>query len=86
MKTKEFPKRIKLKQILELDKKMASMSKVWQVHYISIVSLLCTDEGCLTMDTDGNVLAFDRSHLTDAGSVFLGRLLKDDPAFMTKPQ
>ena len=85
MKTREFPKRIKLKQIMELDKKMASMSKAWQVRYISIVDLLCTDEGCLTMDTDGNVLAFDRGHLSDAGSVFLGRLLKDDPAFMTKP-
>ena len=53
------------------------------IKYISIASLVCNKEGCLTLANDSvkSLLYFDRHHLTEIGSNYVVSLFKDDPLF-----
>ncbi len=42
-------------------------------HYISLIAPISTDEGILVTDERGRLLSADRTHVTQAGAMFLGK-------------
>ena len=60
------------KKFLELDNEMISVFESSSVSYISLISSLCSDNGCLTKVDDKNTpLVWDYGHLTPEGSIFV---------------
>lgn len=51
-------------------------ARMQHVRYASPLSVLCRDDGCVTMTGASGVIAFDRAHLTSAGSVYLMKRLQ----------
>ncbi len=70
-----------------IDADLASLCKQWNVSYVSPARLLCDKGQCITLagDAPDDVMTFDSNHLTSSGSLFLGSLFRDDPAFRIKP-
>lgn len=57
----------------QVDKDMAAYAAGLGVDYVSAIATLCNDEGCLTRtgETFDSITAWDRVHLTTAGSIYL---------------
>ena len=70
-----IPSRMKFglnQNFLKLDPLMAESAKEWGVNYVSLASIFCNAEGCITKlgDTGSALVSFDYGHLTDIGSQF----------------
>ena len=67
----------------QFDRSMEKFVTDLNIKYISIASLVCNKEGCLTLANDSvkSLLYFDRHHLTEIGSNYVVSLFKDDPLF-----
>ncbi|HTY04740.1 MAG TPA: acyltransferase family protein [Rhodocyclaceae bacterium] len=63
-----------------IDRELQRLATESGARYISPMSLLCNDDGCLVRPTDGGFegmsLAFDDSHLTPEGSRYVVALLR----------
>ena len=66
---------------LKLDDEMRAFAAASGVRYISPMDILCDDAGCLTRvrDDAASIVAWDQSHLTGAGSVYVASRFTDPP-------
>jgi hypothetical protein len=67
-------------QLTELDKELQSVALGADAHFVSAIAALCNSGGCqVTVKSNGRFqpMAWDRNHLTEAGSVFLAQKLLD---------
>jgi peptidoglycan/LPS O-acetylase OafA/YrhL len=57
----------------DIESQLVDLADKSRVNYVSPVSILCDDRGCMTRTGDGinTITSFDYDHLTEAGSVFL---------------
>jgi len=64
-------------QTVDIDRQIRSVADDLNVPYISAVEALCNSAGCLTRtgQAKGELLAFDRSHLTPSASTTLMRTI-----------
>jgi hypothetical protein len=60
------------RRVLTLDREMQAFAVQHGARYVSPVDILCNEAGCLTRlrDDATSLVAWDQSHLTDAGSAF----------------
>ncbi len=66
-------------EIAELDVQVRDFATKHNIRYISALSALCNQEGCLTYvkGNSGALTSFDAGHLTREGSVYLGTHFPD---------
>lgn len=72
----QLPERLKshfLKDNYFLDKKMKTFAQRWKVDYVSLFSILCNDDGCLTRSGEipEQLTSFDDGHFTESGSKYV---------------
>ena len=69
----EYLKNNSHKMFFDIDKKMKTLSSNLNVKYQSPMSILCNKQGCLTRtdNSKNSITAWDESHLTEKGSIYL---------------
>ncbi|MCH9689859.1 MAG: acyltransferase [Gammaproteobacteria bacterium] len=72
----ELPKRLKshlLEETYLLDEEMKNFAQQWKVNYLSLLSILCNHDGCLTKlgETPDQLMNFDNNHFTEPGSKYV---------------
>lgn len=72
----QLPKRLKSHVIEDsflLDQEMQIFAQQWQVNYVSLLSMLCNQKGCLSRlgKTPEQLMYFDDSHFTQSGSKYV---------------
>ena len=79
-KHKEVPERLAATQLTELDKELSKIAKNQNISYISVLPILCNDDGCIARlgNTIDDFVQVDYGHLTKAGSEFLLERIKND--------
>ncbi len=61
----------KYKEVASIDYSMKTYLKAQSIEYISILKLLCDENGCTTTTPEGIPIAFDASHLTHSGAYYI---------------
>jgi peptidoglycan/LPS O-acetylase OafA/YrhL len=70
-----LPERHVDSSVWALDAEMSQVARSRGVDYVSMVTLLCPQEACVTHDRDGLPIIFDREHFTAEGSVLAAGVL-----------
>ena len=76
----KLPRRLKSHVIEDsflIDHEMQIFAQQWQVKYVSLLSMLCNHQGCLSRlgNKSDQLLYFDDSHFTQAGSQYVAAQL-----------
>ena len=61
----------KYKEVASIDYSMKTYLKAQGIEYISILKILCNENGCTTTTPEGIPIAFDASHLTHSGAYYI---------------
>lgn len=64
----DMPTRLRSKEPFAIEPKIADITRAAGAHFVSMISTLCPNEHCLTMDEARVPYQFDYGHLTAAGS------------------
>jgi hypothetical protein len=68
-----------------LDERMAALARdAWKVPYVSMIRLLCDGDRCTEYAAPQVPLQADYGHLTEEGSVFVARKLRDSGALRAR--
>jgi peptidoglycan/LPS O-acetylase OafA/YrhL len=68
-------------QLSDIDSELRSIAHTNGAAFVSAVDSLCRSDGCqVTVKDSGRIqlMAWDRTHLTEAGSIFLAKKILDD--------
>ena len=73
----QLPRRLKSHietDIFFIDHEMQMAAKQWQVNYISLLTMLCNQQGCLTRlgKKPNQLISLDDGHFTPVGSKYVG--------------